>query len=185
MSSQPTIKEVIKEEVIEISLKDLTGVTPMQTLVERKVQVPHFSDDVPEHLKNAYLLKDWVEHSHKRIRDSLSIQYDSNKVTITEKRTKMSKEVVTYDFNNDIDISNFLLYFDIESIKPEIRLLVGVKIAGGSIIKSLIRGQTYYDTYWDTIAKKPKSHTMKKILEGSAAVIVFVASVLPLFAILV
>lgn len=177
---QPTIQEVIKEEVIEISLKDFksVSVTPTQS-VERVVKVPHFGDDVPEHLRNAYLLKDWIEHSHKRIRNTLSVKFDDKSVTITEKRT-LRKESVTYNFANENDLITFITCFSVDNLDEQLTLLMGVKIANGSIIKTLIRGQPYYDEYYDTIMKKPKYHTMKKTIEGAGAFLVFIATVLPL-----
>lgn len=185
----------VTEEEISVTLNSFLPVTPVQDepinkRVRRKIV---FDDNVPDHLKQAYCLKEYLEHHYdergndtlkKRFNGKLSVsikgvtkEQNTGSITFTEKRKGLfSKKIVkTYEFSNQVEYNEFMTCFGIDVISSNFLTLSGVQIAGGSIIKAIIRGDNYVDKYFDRIEQKPKlviSAALVKIATMSASAII-------------
>jgi len=138
---------------------------------------------MPEHLIQAYCLEEYFEHmydekgvdSPKKLRFKGSFHVEvkdvdmkqpnsTGYITITEKRGRLRHKIVkTYHFDNEAELAEFIMYLNVTTINESYVMYTGVKIAGGSIIKAIIRGEAYIDKYFDRIEGRPKFNWKKGV----------------------
>ena len=172
------------EEVVNVSLDDFTGQEANTETKPAPTKVKHiikFDDSISKHkygeyIKEARYLEDYFEHNYdenghekgmKRFfsKVSVSVSPDLKSVTIHEKRRLFKKAInKVYNFVNNFEMEEFQIAFGINAetllpstIDDNIITLTGVQIAGGSVIKAILRGDTYIDKYYDRVEKKIKS----------------------------
>jgi len=168
------------EDVVNVSMdffrKEVSKVT--ESSPTKIKHIIKFSDDVNNSkyaalLKQSYYLKQYFEHNYdvnghdkafKRFFGKITVTITDSSVTLSEKRKLFSKNIhKTYKFDNNADREEFEFNFalsdnDIPSgIDDNIFTYTGVQIAGGSVLKAVLRGDTYIDKYFDRVEKKIKS----------------------------
>ena len=193
LTSNEIVNNVVDsvEEAINVTMDYFTPIPPSPVVTTAKFVIRKitFDESVPVYLREAYFLKEYLEHNYneqglddrKNLRFKGKISVDivgvkkappkTGHITITEKRGTFKRNIVkTYQFSNEDDITDFLKRFQSETINKKYIMLSGVKAAGGSVIKALIREDAYIDKYYNRIEDKPK-FTWKKGLSNAITTI--------------
>ena len=186
------------EEVVNVSMDFFTGTSETNPYIKsatKKIKhIINFSDEInksefAEYLKASYYLEQYFEHNYdenghekkmKRFfsKVSVTVSTDLKSVTIHEKRGLFKKAInKVYNFVNNFEMEEFQIAFGINAdtlvpstIDDNIITLTGVQIAGGSVIKAILRGETYIDKYYDRVEKKIKSRFVTAFAKTLSAI---------------
>ena len=181
-----TLVEQVVDVIEDITMTYFTGeLTPEVTSATQPTKVNHvihFNDKVPQLLRQCYYIKQYFEHNYdenghdvmeKRFRGMVHVNVTDKDITFFEKRGLFTRNITkVYTYKDKSDMEELDQYFHIDErcvpdyINDNIMTLTGVKFAGGSVIKAILRSESYIDKYYDRIEKQPKFRPITRVFNA-------------------